>query len=537
MAGKGRKRQAQDASFVLSDQACDEIAARITEFCAAGKIERKEALRYRLSAEECLLYWLANGCEGKTVRLRMGSRMLAPFILLEAEGGPLDPYRGSAEDYGPYCGGVLSNLRLAPEYSYDGGCNRLLFRLHRKKPGQITLLAFVIVLAALVGSLGMAVLPAQVRETLQSGIVVPIYDTFFHILSCVAGPMIFLAVAWGIYGIGDAATLGRIGKRLMLRYLGMTFLAAACGAVCFPLFGNSLTQTAGQGSQLAAITQLILGIFPATVIEPFATGNTLQIIFLAIVIGIALLFLGRKTSAVARAVEQVNYLVQFLMELISRLVPFVIFLVIVNLIWSGDLAILSSIWQLLLIFLGAAAVTAAAFLLSVSIRYKVRPLTLLRKNSGTFLIALATASSAAAFSSNMSTCEKKLGVESSLCSFGIPLGMVIHKPFTAIYNLLLIFYFASRYGVACSATWIILAVVVSAIVAVATPPIPGGGAVAYAILFAQMGIPAEAMAVALTIDMLTDFAITAFEMFTIPFSLIHTAGRLGMIDPDTLRTE
>ena len=115
--------------------------------------------------------------------------------------------------------------------------------------------------------------------------------------------------------------------------------------------------------------------------------------------------------------------------------------------------------------------------------------------------------------------------------------MVMHRPIAAVYNLLLVFYFASRYDVPCSVTWIILAVAVSAILAVATPPIPGGGAVAYAILFAQMGIPTEAMAVAFTIDMLTDFAITAFEMFTIPFSLIHSAGRLGMIDLDTLRGE
>ena len=537
MAVKSRKTQAQEASFALSERACDEIAAHITAFCEELKIDRKLALRYRLSAEECLLYWLANGGEGKPVRLRTGFRMRAPFILLEAEGAPADPYRGDAEDFGPYCGSVLSNLRLAPEYSYEGGCNRLLFRMRRKKPGQITTLALVIVFAALVGSLGLAVLPVPLRETLQSGIVIPVYDTFFNILSCIAGPMIFLAVTWGIYGIGDAVTLGRVGKRLMLRYIGMTFLVAACGAVCFPLFGNSLTHASGQGGQLAAIMELILGIFPSTIIEPFATGNTLQIIFLAIVIGIALLFLGRKTSAVARAIEQVNYLVQFLMELISRLVPFVIFLVIVNLIWSGDLAILSSIWQLLLIFLGAVVVTAAAFLLSVSIRHKVRPVTLLRKSSGTFLIALATASSAAAFANNMSTCQKKFGVESSLCSFGIPLGMVMHRPIAAVYNLLLVFYFASRYAVPCSVTWIILAVVVSAILAVATPPIPGGGAVAYAILFAQMGIPTEAMAVAFTIDMLTDFAITAFEMFTIPFSLIHSAGHLGMIDLDTLRGE
>ena len=526
-----------DRHYQLTGAACDEIAAAIAQFCEKQKIDRKDALRHRLSAEECLLYWLAHGCEGKSVWLRMGYRMLAPFILLEAEGEPLDPYRDEGEDFGSYCSGVLTNLRLAPEYSYDGGRNRLYFRMRPKRPGQVTTLALVIAVAALVGVAGLFFLPDGLRLTLQEGIIVPIYDTFFNILSCVAGPMIFLAVTWGIYGIGDAATLGRVGKRLMLRYIGMTFLVAACCAACFPLFGNPLTHAEGQGNQLGAIAELILGIFPSTIIEPFATGNTLQIIFLAIVIGIALLFLGRKTSAVARAVEQVNYLVQFLMEVISRLVPFVIFLVIVNLIWSGDLGVLSSIWRLLAIFLGAVVVTAAAFLLSVSIRHKVRPGVVLGKNMNTFLTALATASSAAAFSSNMTTCEKKLGVESSLCSFGIPLGMVMHKPIAAIYNLLLVFYFAAVYEVPCSVTWIVLAVVVCAVVAVATPPIPGGGAVAYAILFAQMGIPAEAMAVAFTIDMLTDFAITSFEMFCLPFSLVHSAVRLGMIDMKKLRAE
>ena len=78
--------------------------------------------------------------------------------------------------------------------------------------------------------------------------------------------------------------------------------------------------------------------------------------------------------------------------------------------------------------------------------------------------------------------------------------------------------------------------VVCAIVSVATPPIPGGGAIAYTILFAQMGIPSDAMAIAPTIDMLTDFAITAFEMFCMPLSLIHSACRLNMIDMDVLRS-
>ncbi len=523
--------------YQLSNATCDEIASAIMGFCNAQKISHRDALRYRLSAEECLLDWLANGFEGHMIQLRMGRRMLAPVIYLEAEGEPLDPYRTKEDNFGAYCGSILTNLRLAPEYSYKRGLNRLVFRIHRPRPGQVTLLACVILIAALLGTLGLMFLPEQLRMTLQNGVVTPIYNTFFNILSSIAGPMIFLAVTWGIYGIGDAVTLGRVGKKLIFRYLGMVFLAATCCTCLFPLFGNGLSGSTGLGDQCQAILEMILGIFPSTIIEPFASGNTLQIIFMAVVIGVALLFLGNKTSLVARAIEQINYLVQFLMEFISRLVPFVIFLVIINLIWSGNLGVLSRIWQLLVIFVCVLLLIGMLFLLSVAIFHKVKPSVLLRKSMGTFLTALATASSAAAFASNMSTCEKKFGISPSLCGFGIPLAMVMHRPISAVYNLLLAFYFAAYYQVHCSISWIVLAVIVSGILAVAAPPIPGGGAMAYAILFSQLGIPSDAITIAFTIDILTDFVITAFEMFCMPFSLIHSARRFNMIDLDVLRSK
>ena len=530
-----RATRKQEDCFTLDPAACDEIAARITEFCRSAHVERRDALRYRLAAEECLLFWLEHGFGGASIRLSMGRRFTAPCIVLEAEGKALDPYRDESEDFGPFCGSILSNLRLRPDYSYENGWNRILFRVQRKRMGQLPKLGIVIAASILVGLLGQTLLPEAVIGTIQQGVVVPVYNTFFSILGCIAGPMIFLSVAWGIYGIGDAATLGRVGKRLMLSYIGVAFLAAAFCTALFPLFGSGLSAAAGREAQIASIAQLILGFFPSTVIEPFATGNILQIIFLAVVIGIALLFLGRKTSSVATAIEQVNYLVQFLMEFISRLVPYVIFLVILNLIWSGNLGILSSAWTLLVVLLAAFLVTAAVFLLYTALRRRVSPSVLLRKNLPTFLVALATASSAAAFSSNIATCEKKFGIAPSLCSFGVPLGMVMHKPVAAIYNLLLVFYFAAKYGVSCSVTWIIIAALISAILAIATPPIPGGGAAAYTILFAQLGIPAEALAVALTIDILTDFLVTAFEMFVLPYTLINVASGIAMIDSEMLR--
>lgn len=524
-----------EKEYVLSPAACDEIADQIMEFCAAADTESRDAIRYRLSAEECLLYWLKNGCEGRRVTLTTGRFMLAPFINIDCEGASLNPYTENDEDFGTFCDSILVSMRLSPEYSYEKGVNHIRFRLKKKSPGQIVKLLMVMAAAALIGILGVIILPDGVREILLSGVIEPVYNTFFNILGCIAGPMIFLSVAWGIYGIGDVATLGRIGKRMILRYILIVVLAAAAGTLLFPVLGPGLSTAADKGGQFASVAELLLGIFPSSIVEPFMSGNTLQIIFLAVVIGIALLYLGKQTSSVARAIEQVNLMVQFMMEVISRLVPYVIFLVVVNLIWSDSTDILISSWKLILVLVAALVVTAAVFLILTGAKNRVSAVKLFRKSLPTFLVALTTASSAASFSSNVTTCEKSFGIDESLVSFGIPLGMVVHKPMGAIYNQLVLFFFAAKFGVNCSAGWLIIAIIISSVIAIATPPIPGGGAVGYTVLFTQMGIPAEALAIALTLDIITDFLITAFEMLVLPLSLINISADLGMIDENVLR--
>ena len=93
---------------------------------------------------------------------------------------------------------------------------------------------------------------------------------------------------------------------------------------------------------------MILGIFPSDILEPFASGNTLQIIFLAVVIGTALLFMQKQTREVAMIIGQINALVNFLMSLISHLVPFIIFMVMLSLIWSLSLRY-GSLWVFFLL--------------------------------------------------------------------------------------------------------------------------------------------------------------------------------------------
>ena len=521
--------------YTLTAEAIDAIAEVVTTFCTDMGTERKEMLKCRLSIEECLLYWLNNGLENNTVELKTGRYLLIPYIQIEVKGESQNPYTRAEDDFGLYAQSILVRLGLDPEYSYDNGRNRVKYKLKKKAPGMIATLCMVIISALVIGFLGMAVIPDPIRAGLQESLLTPLYNTFFNILGCLAGPMIFLSVAWGVYGIGDAATLGKIGKKMMIRYVGIVLLTTTCGVLTFPLLGPPLSSGTFGKTQLSSISELILGIVPSTIVEPFATGNTLQIIFMAIVIGIALLYLGRQTGGIALAIEQVNILVQFLMEVISRLVPYVIFLVILNMMWSGDLKVFLSVWKLALVTILAFVLAAFMFINVTAFRLKVSPMKLARKNLPTFLVALTTASSAASFNSHVLTCENEYGIDPSLIRFGIPLGMVMHKPIAAIYNLMVAFFFADRFGIECSVSWICVAVFICAIISIATPPIPGGGAIAYSILFLQLGIPKDAMAVALAIDVIADFFITSFEMMVLPMSLLQIASKLGMIDKAVLR--
>ena len=187
-----------------------------------------------------------------------------------------------------------------------------------KKPlGHFAVLGIVVAAALAVGLTGMFLFPDDLRGKVLETAINPVYNTFFRILGCIAGPMIFLSVAWGVYGIGDAATFGRIGRRMMIRYVGTTMIVCACCSVFYPLLGPGLSRDSNTLGKIGSIVELLLSVFPSTIIEPFATGNTLQIIFLAVVLGISLLYLGNKAISVARAIEQINMIVQYLMVIIS----------------------------------------------------------------------------------------------------------------------------------------------------------------------------------------------------------------------------
>ena len=192
-------------------------------------------------------------------------------------------------------------------------------------------------------------------------------------------------------------------------------------------------------------------------------------------------------------------------------------------------AILDS-WRMVLVIVFILITYYVLNILRISIFKKISPILLFKKALPTFMICLTTASSAAAFSTNISDANKKFGIDKKLVEFGIPIGQVLFMPGFVALLFVLSAGFANSYGIPVTMPWVVSAFITCILVSFAIPPIPGGAMLGLTIVFTQLGIPMEVMGVALAVNAITDFPCTACNISGWQLTMIDVADSLGMLD-------
>jgi len=179
-------------------------------------------------------------------------------------------------------------------------------------------------------------------------------------------------------------------------------------------------------------------------------------------------------------------------------------------------------------------ILTVTLLIISSLRVKCPPMLLIKKVLPAFLVAFTSASSVSAFQVGMETLEKKLGVNKSLTSFVYPLGSVIYMPSSVVYFTVLICTFAETYQIAVSVPWLVMAVVISTLITIAMPPIPGADILCYTVLFSGLGIPAEAIILATAAGIVLDYLITGANVMLMIFQIACDVKRLDSLDQKIL---
>ena len=149
-------------------------------------------------------------------------------------------------------------------------------------------------------------------------------------------------------------------------------------------------------------------------------------------------------------------------------------------------------------------------------------------------ITIATASSAAALTTMLHTVEKKLGIDKQLCNVGVPLAMVVFKPYILIFYPAAILCLTEVYQVPITVGWIVSLFLTTMFVSVAAAPVPGGTVSCLILMFTQFQIPVEAAAVVIALDAIIDRVNTTSKEFFIAAELTQIAGSLDLLDTGTL---
>jgi len=518
----------------LGDEACiDETSEKLGELLAIEGVDRKQVMRIRLSVEEVFLRWRDVDADG-VCTLYIEKKFGGIHLEVLKEGAYSDPFEAKlGED--SFTRNLTANLGLAFKFNYWRNFNSVSLIIRKAQAGQLAALCAAIALAVAVGVFLNRVFP-QVAVSLQDNVLTPVFDSFVGFLTAVVGPAMFLSVLCGLYNVGDTATLGRMGKALFGRLLLMSLLSAALvGVIMFFSVSISPLTSAENTGQFAAVLKILLGIIPSNFVDAFLQGNALQIIFMALVLGMVFIMLRSATYNLMTMAEQCNNIFQTVLELISAIIPVFVFVNVLRLVLSNDIFKFSGIWWLFAVFFGAVAVLIVFQCIEILLREKVSPITVFRKMSATFLINLTTASSATSFPASIECCEKKFGVQKKLVKIGVPLGMVVFKPATVIYFSALSIFCATVYGVPITPASFITVLVVSVVLSVAVPPVVGGNLTCYTLLFMQLGIPLEALSVAIAIDVALDFFITSFDIGLLQTQILHASHKMGLLDDKVLR--
>src|SRR5215211_7078044 len=137
----------------------------------------------------------------------------------------------------------------------------------------------------------------------------PVGDTFVNLVRMVIAPVIFLTVTLGIANMRDLKRVGRVGGKALIYFEIVTTFALAIGLVVVNILkpGRGLVVSAlGKPDVSSYVTagksmtfaDFVTHIVPSSVVDAFAKGDMLQVVFVAVLFGIALAFVGEDGRAV-----------------------------------------------------------------------------------------------------------------------------------------------------------------------------------------------------------------------------------------------
>ncbi len=358
-------------------------------------------------------------------------------------------------------------------------------------------------------------------------------DLFMRGLRFIAVPIVLFSLIVGAGSLSDASKLGRIGGRTIILYLCTTAAAIAVGLLLANAInpGTGFSEEARQmlmaGSQPGAQAriagaesrpdtwQTLLDIVPRNPFAALAQTKMLQVVFAALLIGIALTRIDRdKAGAVIRLCDAMTDVIIQIVHWVLMLAPVAVFALIVEVVADVGIDVLGSLIRYsLTVVAGLAVMVFIVYPTGLKLFTPVGYRRFFRAISPAQLLAFSSASSGATLPVTMECCEKRLGLSEEITSFVVPLGATINMDGTALYQGVAAVFIAQLFGIDLSLMDQLTIILTATMASIGTAAVPGAGIIMLIIVLQTLDFPdyavAGGIAVILAVDRILDMCRTA----------------------------
>lgn len=341
----------------------------------------------------------------------------------------------------------------------------------------------------------------------------PLGDAFIKLVKMIIAPVIFLTIVTGIASMTSLKTVGRVMLKAMIYFLVLSTLALVVGLVIAhvvqpgagmninpaELDTTEVTKYASKAHDLT-LTGFLMDIIPETVIGAFTTGNILQVLFFAVLFGIALALVGKPGEPVLKFFEALTWPIFKLVAILMKAAPIGAFGAIAFTIGKYGIGALVNLAWLVGSFYVGALLFVLVILGLVARVNGFSILGLLRYLKAELLLVLGTSSSEAALPALMQKMERA-GCSKSVVGLVVPTGYSFNLDGTNLYMTLAALFIAQATNTHLSMSEQLVLLAVAMVSSKGAAGVTGAGFITLAATLSVVpSVPVAGMALILGID-------------------------------------
>jgi len=338
-----------------------------------------------------------------------------------------------------------------------------------------------------------------------------ISETFINMIRMVIAPVIFFTIVTGIAGAGDIKKVGRIGGKALIYFEVVTSVALIIGLLVANIVrpGAGVNFSHASGTQLAEISaqakQLDWGEFfshivPSNIIDAFAKGDILQVLFFSILFGIGLKWMGSSGTSLLINFEKINKVLFNILKIVMKLSPLGAFGGMAFTIGKFGFATLAVLGKLLFTFYITSILFVFVVLNLICYYYKFSLWKLLGYIKEEILIVLGSSSSEAVLPSIMQKLTAA-GCEKEVVGLIIPAGYSFNLDGTTIYLSMSVIFLAQVFNIDLSIGQQLIIIGILLLTSKGAAGVTGSGFIVLAsTLTALKVIPPEGLALLIGVD-------------------------------------